>query len=501
MRRLEGLGEGAQERNVRVRGTDGLWENHERWVLQSVDTVRGVVRVKRARKGSRMAILEIPIQRVDLERVRAWANRSGADVPPLADPLVDLALLPPATDEPGKDLRVRLAAYRKVLSALEALEPDGGWTKLTRNREQDLEGHQGLRERNADDAATNINWLFNKKGGPEYKRVLDFWERLSDPEGRLRYTDAFESKRADLAKTAKLCKEAIEQQELLALFYGGVDVEEFDQGTAGKRHRITFDFDDPPQMRNFHRAFGELEPTGGAITPVARGYRLTLLKGVQGLLLDRPLSLVNMMDTSRKIRVEFTIDTARGRGSSLLAIDIDGVQICISSLDPNYWRWKFPIDTPLLDDEEQLPEYDFEGRGRGIAFHHGKDFGRSFPLGNWTWDKLSDASNFEKWKDRSYLLKHQDKLFAFEPGQIYRVRVERERDVLRLVVDDKLIVQKRNIRWGHTGKHLEAGDGFRNGSGMIQILSTTPLSIDDLVIEGTVTKNWREMRRIEMKKK
>ena len=96
------------------------------------------------------------------------------------------------------------------LGAADIVHLDDGWTVLTRTREKDLERHHDLRERNADDAATNINWLFNKQGGPEYKRVLDFWERLSDPEGRLRYTDAFESKRADLSKTARLCKEAIE---------------------------------------------------------------------------------------------------------------------------------------------------------------------------------------------------------------------------------------------------------------------------------------------------
>ena len=496
--RLESLRkDGTLVRDVRVRGRDGLWEAHTRWTLQSVDPEKGLVRVKRQRKGSRPDAVEIPIRRVDLEQVRAWARRSGAGVPPLADPLVDLALLPPERDDPGQDMRLRLAAYRQVLADFEALEATGAWTELTRKAVTRLEFLQARREEEAEDNATRINILFNQPGRPEYKRVISRWERLSDPGGRLRYTDSFDSKRADLSKTAELCRAEIEHQELLRLFEGGVDVDELEAG----RHRIRFDFDDPPQMGNFLRVFGELEPTGGAITPYARGYRLTLLKGVKGLLLDRPLTLENMFDTSEKIRLGFSIDTSRGRGASLLAIDIDGVQIAISSLDPNYWRWKFPRGTPLIDDEERLPEYDFYGRGRGIAFHHGPDFGRSFPLGSWTWDKLSDAANFEKWKDRSYLRRHRDVLFAFEPGQTYRVVVERERDTLRLIVDGEQIVQQKNPRWDGTGKHRVSGDRFRNGSGLLQILTTTPLAIDDLILEGMVRPKWREQRKRQIKEK
>jgi len=425
--------------------------------------------------------------------VRDWAVESGRPIPPLAGPLVDLAVLAPVHDDPGQDLRKRLGAYRAVLARFEKLDPQGAWTAVTRRLVADLGRIQRQREKHADTAATSINILFNKPGGvPEYKRVLELWERISDSEGRLRYTAAYESQRKDLAKTAKACRDVIDQQELLQLFHGGVDIEE----RPGDRQRITFDFDDAPQMDNFTRCFGELVPTGGPITPVARGYRLMLLKGVQGLLFDRPLALYNMFDTGQKISVEFTIDTRDRRGASILAIDIDGVQIAVSSLDPNYWRWRFPRDIPLVEGEAAPPQFDFYGRGRGVAFHEGREFGRSFPLGNWTWDKLSDAADFEKWKDRSYIKKHRAKLFAFAPGQTYRVRIERERDTMRLIVDDELIVQKKMASWGYRGKHAT---GFRNGSGMIQILTLTPLAIDNLVFEGHVTDRWRAQRKREIK--
>jgi len=479
--------------DVPVRASDETWLVHKRWSLQAVDAKSGTIQVRRPMKGSRSTVVEIHIGQVRLDRVRDWAVESGRPIPPLAGPLVDLAVLAPVHDDPGQDLRKRLGAYRAVLARFEKLDPQGAWTAVTRRLVADLGRIQRQREKHADTAATSINILFNKPGGvPEYKRVLELWERISDSEGRLRYTAAYESQRKDLAKTAKACRDVIDQQELLQLFHGGVDIEE----RPGDRQRITFDFDDAPQMDNFTRCFGELVPTGGPITPVARGYRLMLLKGVQGLLFDRPLALYNMFDTGQKISVEFTIDTRDRRGASILAIDIDGVQIAVSSLDPNYWRWRFPRDIPLVEGEAAPPQFDFYGRGRGVAFHEGREFGRSFPLGNWTWDKLSDAADFEKWKDRSYIKKHRAKLFAFAPGQTYRVRIERERDTMRLIVDDELIVQKKMASWGYRGKHAT---GFRNGSGMIQILTLTPLAIDNLVFEGHVTDRWRAQRKREIK--
>ena len=64
-----------------------------------------------------------------------------------------------------------------------------------------------------------------------------------------------------------------------------------------------------------------------------------------------------------------------------------------------------------------------------------------------------------------------------------------------LVVDGELVVQKREAAWAERGRNRKPGGDFRNGSGMLQILTLTPLAIENLELEGRVSDTWRAERK------
>ena len=129
-------------------------------------------------------------------------------------------------------------------------------------------------------------------------------------------------------------------------------------------------------------------------------------------------------------------------------------------------------------------------------------FATSCPISsNWDWSPLGQGRNFERWREPTYLARRRDKLFAFEPGRQYQLRILREPGKLSLWVGDDLIVQRVNSQWITRGGRSEIDPKVRNGSGRIQILTWTPLAIDDLMLEGRVMKRWRQTREREMQER
>jgi len=474
-----------------VRSADGGANiAYKQFRLVGVDVTGRTLRGRVTRPGtSRKEQIVHPIRRFRLDHVLAWAQESGLPLDAAAPAFIDLALLSPATDVPGRDLRVLVRAYRRA-AQLFATPDTQPWRELVEERTARLERFQRSRE----DQATRLKvGIQHASAGEKYNLVRERYALLADAKGRLRDTEVFDANAADLGKLDAQAHEELKRRDLLSLFEGGVDVRELEGG----RHRIQFDFDDLVQLRNFDRGFAEARPTHHTVTPRedARSRELFLLPGVRGVLRDRPLSLRSMFDPNEELILEFRLRAPRA--SSILAIDMDGVQIAIASADPNWWRRRFPPGVPLLDDEEEAPAFDFYGFGRGIAFHEGKDFGSAFPHGNWNWSRLSSGRNFERWKSPSYLQDHRAELFAFEPAETYVVRVERLRSRMRLFVNDELIVERTRSSWADRGGHSDSNKRVRQGSGRIQILTWTPLVIDDLVLEGKVSERWKRHRRIE----
>ncbi|MDJ0520619.1 MAG: serine/threonine-protein kinase [Planctomycetota bacterium] len=486
---LAGPGEGQTLRDLAVRGTGGRITRYKQLRVVDVDTSTRTFTARIPRRGtSRREPVSIRIGEVLAHKVLEIAERSGRALPASAAAFADLAALPVVEDEPGRDLRTLRAGYHRV--AQEFAGPDlTAWRAYVEDLVRRLDKLQETREDNARLALADADTWFNQGG--KHKVALELYERIADDNGKLRYTVAYDDAKAKIDRDCDICREILAQQEMLRLFRGGVDVAEIDGGM----HRLTFDFDDLGQLENFERGFAEAQATRRTVTPdeSSRSRALMLLPGVRGVLRDRPLSMLTPFDPNEKIVLELRIDTLRG--SSLLAFDIDGVQVAICSADPSWWKRRLPDGVPLLEDEESLPAFDYYGLGRGVAFHEGQDFGRSFPGGNWDWSSRSAGRHFERWKDPSYVGRHREQLFAFEPARTYTVRIERLRGQLRLFVDDELILTRRKESWAQRGARSESNRRMRNGSGRIQILTWTPLRIDDLRLEGKISERWKERRR------
>jgi tRNA A-37 threonylcarbamoyl transferase component Bud32 len=479
--------------DVRTWAPDGSVTAHRRWQIVSVDEGARELRVRVPRRGSSRAHeTTIPLRDVLVETLAVWAAAAGHPLAgeALHGAILELATLEHVHDDPGRDLRKLVRRYDALMRRLVQADPAGTWHGLVMLLRDTLRGYQEERERQARRTIQQVNWAVTGKDGndPRWLRAQSLYEQLANPEGKLRDTDEFEKNQRILEDQAALARRELAQQDLLRRVPGaGVE------SLQGGRYGFIFDFDDEMQMQNFDRVLGALEAyRGKAVTPtgsVAR--RLHLLRGMEGVVRDRPLSIESMFDPHVKIVVEFKMFAPR---SLLLAIDIDGVQVAICSADPTYWKWRFPSDAPLLEGENKLPEYDFHGRGRGIAFHAGPDFGPEFPQGNWDWHRFSRGEHHGRWADPAWLEKYRSRLFAFEPGREYKVRVVRTRGTIELWVDGELIAQKSETIWTHVGGTSDIDPKTRRGSGRIQILTWTPMAIDDLVLEGTVRKSWRERK-------
>jgi hypothetical protein len=475
--------------DVERRAPDGEVVVDKRWTDIEVDEEKGLVRARAQRQGSRPDSLVVRLKEITLAQLRAWANQSESGLSEFTLALIELGRLDPVHDEPGRDLRVLLGRYRALLVRFERMDPESAYAAVVRQLVTQLVANQEGRE-TAAAARIQRGSKFVTRG--KYPLGLEFLESLGSKKGKLRYTDEYDLNRAAIASDMKIARDALERQDLEGLLPGALLRE-----VGAGRHQFLFDMDDEFQLRNFERGFGELERHGSAVTPTGPSeQRLVLLHGVEGILRDRPLSIPTMFDPAEKIVLEVTIWTLGG--SFVFGVDIDGVQLAVCSADPNIWKWRLRPEAPLLKDETALPEFDYYGRGRGLAFHAGKDFGGTFPLG-WDWPAFGRGKHFERWQDEGFLRDERDSLFAFEPGRKHHVRVVRDRGEILFEVDGEEIVRRREAGWEQRGDHSGIDKRIRHGSGRIQILTWTPMAIDNLSIEGRVMDRWRrwQKRRIE----
>ncbi len=479
-------------RNVHFRGQGGSTRVAKSWVLQGVDLKQRQLSVHVPR-GELRGVQQIRIQHVALRTLRAWLAQTGSGLSPLHEAMLEVATSPTFLDRPGLDLRPLLERYRALQDRFGEDPPGPQWRRLIGEIVQELQDAQGLR---SDEAVRNIELLRREiVKAKRWKRLVEMVDEMLDPKGRLLYTAAVNKNRADLESKRRFALEELARSELRRLFHGDVQPSSLPGGETD----ILFTFDDVQQLQNFERGFARWETSvllgGAAVTPGAKeGGRLYVLPGVQGLLRDRPLSLISMFDPAKPMMVEVKIHVLRG--SSMLAFDLDGVQIAICSFDPSLWKRRFRSEAPLLVDEDKRPEFDFYGMGRGIAFHDGPHFGRDFPYGNWDWAAAGQGRNFVRLKQRAVIEKAQGRLFAFVPaGRSVLVRVVRDTNFMTLYVDDKKVYEGENLSWRERGRSSPTDKRIRNGSGRIQILTWSPLLLDDLRVRGTITDAWRDARR------
>jgi len=486
--------QGQTLRDVPVHVATGGVMLYKQLRVAAVDTTSRTFTVRIARTGTRRKEdVSIGIGEVPLDRVLAWADRSGRALPASAPAFAALALLEPVADQPGRDLRAERGAYRRLAQEFDAPELVA-WRAYVADLGARLDALQERREENARSAIGGADVWFNRPN--KHKVALELYKDIYDPRGTLRHTDAYDKSAELIPSRIRICLEILAQQEIAKFWEGGVDVKE----TDGGRHIVLFDFDDLGQLKNFERGFARAQATPGTVTPdeQLRTRELLLLPDVRGVLRDRPLSLLDPFDPNEKIVLEVRVKTLRG--SSILAFDIDGVQVAICSADPSWWKRRFAEGVPLLDGEQALPAFDYYGMGRGVAFHEGEHFGRTFPHGSWDWSPRSVGRLWDRWADPKYSKDLHKELFALEPARTYLVRIERLRGQMSLFVDDELILRKSKASWEQRGAQSDSNPKIRNGSGRIQILTWTPLVIDDLRLEGKISEHWKTRRRLEIEK-
>ncbi|MDA1194979.1 MAG: serine/threonine-protein kinase [Planctomycetota bacterium] len=478
-------------RDVVVRDADGTWREVKSWKLVRTLPERRAL-VHRVPRGDRRGEVEVPLADISLPTLLAWAGSADRAPTGLLLDILEVAASEAAVDEPGVDLRARFTRYR----GLQARFGDSGlaapWRRLLGELAASLEAAHGKRE---DEAVYAIEYIRQHLVRKErWKRLVELVDDMLDPKGRLSYSKAVEENRADLEQRRTWALEELERDELRRLFHGDVRPTALPAGET----EILFDFDDPNQLENFESGLARRERVARGATVVTpgeeEGGQLHLLPGMREFVRDRPLALLSMFDPAAPIRLQFRAHLLRG--SSVLAFDLDGVQLAICSFDPNLWKRRFLDGAPRMAGETELPEFDFYGMGRGVAFHQGTGFGQDFPYGGWDWAAEGQGRHFVRLRDRALVEKAGGALFALEPGgSSVMIAVERDREFMRLYVGGKLVLERSNLEWAMRGARSERDRKIRNGSGRLQILSWSPMVIDDLTVRGTVTEAWKVARR------
>lgn len=473
---FDGLVQGLKVEHVRLRdGTEDA-----RWIVKDYDKAAGTVLVATTsgRPGRHRRIAE-----VHPETLLKWA-RTLADPPPLVRAVAGLAALP---EEDPEDLRPLVVCLRQIVDAF----GDANYTGALSESTVTWSARTSREQRNREDAAqahfSQAQDLFNKF--KEFSLAHWHLSRLLTPLNPFRFTDYFEKFEPEIVAYKEQVDKEIANHRLLESFPGTKI------GLDGEMTWIHFDFENPIQLQVFKEGPGHA--TGRIVkyvndskpvTPSKTDHRFTLLWGMRGLVRGRPMQIPCIFDPAERITVEFTLHTL---GSPFFfAVDIDGLQVGILSADPTSaayaGRWKFPTDVPRLDDEAHPPRVNFYGRGRGVAFHKGRGFGDPRA---WSWPEDGRGRFWARWFGSGRL---GGNLFAFEPGEIYRVKVVRDQGSLTLFVNDSQIARKQVSEWARVGHYSDRNPKIRaTGSGRVQVLTWTPQAIDDLRLTGYVLERYR----------
>ncbi len=440
-----------------------------------------------------------PWQIVDLAR-------QGA-VPPddrLALALGAVALVPTLDAARQGDLGAALAAYQAAAEALETAAAPAPLRAQVQGVRAQLEAQSKKAEDLAFNHHDNANTYYALK---DFGNAFGYLDQLFGQRS-LRNTRYFREHETEIRKLLALVEANIEHDNM-ARWLPGVKATRRAAGEVGEEWEILYDFDSDLQIGplNFSAGQGVLEPIeGSVVTPEQRRtqQRLHLLRGFEEPVKDLPLVWPSIFDPSARITVEF--DCYVLDRPYLLAVDVDGVKGAVLSLDPRWLpQFRLPEDAPLLEGEKRLPVADAFGRGRGVAFHDGADWG---DLGTWKAPGGPSAWPAEG-RGQRLLLEAPPRapagaLLGFPPqspaGQpFYRVKFVRDVKRLTIYVDEREVASEERPEWARRGTTSERTPGMSNGSGAIRILTWTPLAIDNLRLTGSVRRAWIEERRAASK--
>jgi len=484
---------------------DGAGSPAERaWLIVGVDAPGHSFEVAAGggpgREPKRRSLFELkPAQIVELARQGTVLPEDG-----LALALGATALVPTLEVARQGDLGAALATYETAAQALEAARAPAPLRAQVQSVRARLEEQAKLAEGRA---------FAHHDRGKLYVAQTDFsnafyFIKALVGETSLRNTRYFRENVAEIRKLLAVIEANIEHDNMARLL-PGVKARRLPPDVKSMRGEnvweILYDLDSDPQIGplNFAAGQGVLEPIEGpAVTPDARRtqQRLHLLRGYEEPVRDLPLVWPSIFDPAERITVEF--DCYVLDRPYLLAVDVDGVHGAFLSLDPRWLpQFRMPDDVPLLEGEKRLPLAEAFGRGRGVAFHDGADWG---DLSAW---KAPGRPSAWPAEGRGQRLLAEDPprapagpLFGFPPqspaGQpFYRVKVVRDVKRLTLYVDEREIASEERPEWARRGTASERTQGMSNGSGAIRILTWTPMAIDNLRLTGTVRRAWIAERR------
>lgn len=476
---LDGLVERGHVEKLLLR--DGTRER--RWFIEGVDRADGSVTVATAKGGAKT---RRSLTEVDPEQLAEWAKPPHAPLAPMLRAVASLAAL--SEDDP-EDLRKRVERFLTVQTAFEAAGYRGGladWVMMYGAR---VRRDQNCREADTRAALQAARSLVLQR--EEYSDALFHLGQLRAPGSDLQKTDAYEKHRDQIEALWDRVTKLVANLKLAERFPGAK------LGLDGEMTWMLLDFESIIQLECFRR--GEAKATGWlesyairqAVTPTTTNWRFHLLWGMDGLVRDRPLVLPCIFDPAESIVVEFDLHTLDS--PFFLIVDVDGLQVGILSADPTSdayrGRWRFPPDVPLLHEDEKPPRIDFYGRGRGVAFHAGKGFGDPRDPRQWEWPALGRGRNHDRWRQSKRLFAD---LFAFEPGEVYHVKVVRDRGRITLFVDDRQVASAERGDWTRIGRTSDRDRNIRGkGTGLLQILTWTPQAIDNLRLKGIVLDRYR----------
>jgi hypothetical protein len=477
----------------------GLPPAERPWLLAGVDPAARAFEVSSGgsagREPRRRSLFDLePAQIVELAR-----SAPGPAPDRLALALGAVALLPAPEAAREGDAWALTEAYDAALDALGAAEAAPLLLRSLRAARVELERDARTREATASGYHDRGRiYVSQGKFGDAY-----FFVNALRREARLKGTRYAAEKAAEIRDLLAVIEQNIEEGSMERVL-PGVRARRVGKGEVWE---LTYDWDTDLQVgpQNFSEGHGVLEPVEGPVItpdPTRLQQRLHLLRGFEEPVKDLPLTWPSIFDPAEPITVELTVFAPER--PFVLAIDVDGLTVAVLSLDPRWLpQFRLPPTLPLLEGEKRLPEVDGMGRGRGVAFHEGPDFGDlqawKAPGGGSAWPQAGRGLRLVA--ESPPRLPAQD-LFGFPPrGPLaptsWRVKVVREWKRLSLYVDDRLIASEEREEWGRRGMHSERQPRMGNGTGAIRILTWTPLAIDDLKLTGTVRSAWLEAHRPE----
>ncbi len=439
------------------------------------------------------------IRDIALDHLLGWARVARARLDQLAVSFAQVAALAPVASETNKDIRPQIERYRDAMLLFPESDQMPGWVDVLRRKLQVLEAMQRRREDLAIKLEDSAESFFAQA---RWHDALYYLKQLMNPREPSHFTEVVAKRREKLERRMRECGKFLGRDELQTLVPGSQPrrIARAERG-GHDVHEFLFDFDTPTQLQNFIHGHGVLERQPGVTTGPQRGPRPKLLhlnKGWDEPVRDRPLSLPMYFDAAQPVTLEAKISFPVP--STILAFDIDGVRVAVCSADPMSLQGSFPDRAKPDPDGPALPDHNYYGLGRGVAFHEsgGKTFGRMFPLEGWDWPRQGRGANYEKWASKAANKKHP-RLFAFMPRrQAYVVRVERDRARLALFVDGKLIAERTNPKWARIGTGSNLSDAQMRAalaSGMLQLLSWTPIKVESVRVQGVILDAWRKTAR------